>query len=398
MADVNVTVDVAAANITINETANATLSGRAVATPEGLLIAYSSLILMAIVPIWFGAFRSVVFNKKQKDSGEKVESMSKKDAAMFPIVASCALLGLYIFFKVFGKEYVNLLLTFYFFVIGVLCVTNLLSPIVKLLVGNYIPNSEYRVLLLENSKEEHINQAFDRMDIIALILAGAIGAWYLIKKHWIANNIFGLSFSLTGIELLHLNSFPIGCILLCGLFVYDIFWVFGTDVMVTVATSFDAPIKVIFPMDFLEHGIFGKNMAMLGLGDIVIPGIFIALLLRFDCCKSNGTSRAYFYASYVAYFLGLSFTVLIMHVFKSAQPALLYLVPACLGSALLTALVRGELGLLFKYEDHPAEMLRTGDSPPEGDTTADTTAEDTTADSTAESLDSTVDEADKKEN
>jgi hypothetical protein len=29
-----------------------------------------------------------------------------------------------------------------------------------------------------------------------------------------------------------------------GLFVYDIFWVFFTPVMVTVAKSFDAPIKV----------------------------------------------------------------------------------------------------------------------------------------------------------
>jgi minor histocompatibility antigen H13 len=29
--------------------------------------------------------------------------------------------------------------------------------------------------------------------------------------------------------------------------VYDIFWVFGTDVMVTVATSFEAPIKLKVP-------------------------------------------------------------------------------------------------------------------------------------------------------
>jgi hypothetical protein len=31
-----------------------------------------------------------------------------------------------------------------------------------------------------------------------------------------------------------------------GLFVYDIFWVFFTPVMVSVAKSFDAPIKVCF--------------------------------------------------------------------------------------------------------------------------------------------------------
>lgn len=33
--------------------------------------------------------------------------------------------------------------------------------------------------------------------------------------------------------MLSLGSYTIGCILLGGLFFYDIFWVFGTDVMVT---------------------------------------------------------------------------------------------------------------------------------------------------------------------
>lgn len=55
--------------------------------------------------------------------------------------------------------------------------------------------------------------------------------------------MFGLSFSLSGISMLSLERFAIGAALLCGLFIYDIFWVFGTDVMVTVAKSFDAPIK-----------------------------------------------------------------------------------------------------------------------------------------------------------
>jgi len=101
-------------------------------------------------------------------------------------------------------------------------------------------------------------------------------------QHWIANNLFGLAFAVNGVELLHLNNIVTGCILLGGLFVYDVFWVFGTDVMVTVAKSFEAPIKLVFPQDFLEKGVFGTQFAMLGLGDIVIPGIFIALLLRFD--------------------------------------------------------------------------------------------------------------------
>jgi len=74
------------------------------------------------------------------------------------------------------------------------------------------------------------------------ILVNLLLRFYLFQ-HWIANNIFGLAFAINGVELLHLNNIKIGCILLGGLFVYDIFWVFGTNVMVTVAKSFDAPIK-----------------------------------------------------------------------------------------------------------------------------------------------------------
>lgn len=45
------------------------------------------------------------------------------------------------------------------------------------------------------------------------------------SQHWIANNLFGLAFSLNGVELLHLNNVSTGCILLGGLFIYDVFWV-----------------------------------------------------------------------------------------------------------------------------------------------------------------------------
>lgn len=70
-------------------------------------------------------------------------------------------------------------------------------------------------------------------------------------QHWIANNLFGIAFAINGVELLHLNNVVTGCILLCGLFVYDIFWVFGTNVMVTVAKSFEAPIKCENPWIYL---------------------------------------------------------------------------------------------------------------------------------------------------
>lgn len=104
---------------------------------------------------------------------------------------------------------------------------------------------------------------------------------------------------------------------------------------------------MVFPQDILEKGLGANNFAMLGLGDIVIPGIFIALLLRFDnSLKRN--SKTYFYATSIAYICGLMATIFVMHVFKRAQPALLYLVPACLGTPILLAIIKGDFKTMLK--------------------------------------------------
>jgi minor histocompatibility antigen H13 len=70
------------------------------------------------------------------------------------------------------------------------------------------------------------------------------------SRNWFTNNIFGIAFSIVGISEINLPNFKIGFILLWGLFFYDIFWVYGTDVMLTVAKNIEAPIKLIFPYDW----------------------------------------------------------------------------------------------------------------------------------------------------
>jgi minor histocompatibility antigen H13 len=194
------------------------------------------------------------------------------------------------------------------------------------------------------------------MMVVSVLLSG----YYVATKNWIASNIFGICFALNAIQLLALDSFKTGMILLSGLFLYDIFWVFGTEVMVSVAKNFDAPVKVIFPRLFfgLPAG-QAYQFAMLGLGDIVIPGVFVALCLRFDqhlagtknpnLGRSTRFCKPYFTACFIAYALGLGTTIYVMHTFKAAQPALLYLSPACILSVLFMGLVRGEIKEVFKY-------------------------------------------------
>lgn len=323
----------------------------------GMAVAYGSLVIMALLPIFFGSYRSVKHQSKQKESNEKPETMTSKDAMMFPLIASCSLFGIYLIFKIFSKDHINLLLTGYFFLLGVMALTHLLTPFCSPLMPKSFPLIPYHLLFVRGEgkdKEALIDFKFTTHDVACFIVSTIIGVWYLLKKHWIANNLLGIAFAVNGVELLHLNNIVTGCILLAGLFIYDIFWVFGTNVMVTVAKSFDAPIKLLFPQDILVNGVNASNFAMLGLGDIVIPGIFIALLLRFDYSLKR-KSNAYFNATFAAYLLGLLTTIFIMHVFKHAQPALLYLVPACMSAPFLLALCKGDVKALIAYEDHPEE-------------------------------------------
>ena len=69
-------------------------------------------------------------------------------------------------------------------------------------------------------------------ELLCFLLSLGFCYWYQHSKHWLANNALGLAFSIQGIEHLSLGAVQTGVILLSGLFVYDIFWVFFTPVMV----------------------------------------------------------------------------------------------------------------------------------------------------------------------
>lgn len=179
-------------------------------------------------------------------------------------------------------------------------------------------------------------------ELVLCVPSLALGVWYAYTKNWLANNALGLAFSILGVESVSLGSVQTATILLSGLFIYDIFWVFCTPVMVNVAKNFEAPIKLLFPREAFRTMTGTKpNFAMLGLGDIVIPGMFVALMLRYDVEKHHQTR--YFQSVFWGYVGGLGTTIFVMNYFKAAQPALLYIVPAILLTVAAHAALRGEL-------------------------------------------------------
>ena len=159
--------------------------------------------------------------------------------------------------------------------------------------------------------------------------------------------------------------------LLSGLFFYDIFWVFFTPVMVTVAKSFDAPIKLLFLKSVTSDG--KPTFSMLGLGDIVLPGLLVAFAARCDACALQ---RRYFPLMVCGYAVGLAMANVAVAYFAQGQPALLYLVPCTLGPFLHAAQRDGTLQTLWQgppslLDPTPVRATRVVETPYQASTTDD---------------------------
>ena len=80
----------------LNESAkNAT--ERTPATPEGMAVAYGSLLIMALLPIFFGSYRSVKYQAEQKVESKNLYHMAK-------MRANLDLKSKHVFFSLGGLE------------------------------------------------------------------------------------------------------------------------------------------------------------------------------------------------------------------------------------------------------------------------------------------------------
>ena len=317
------------------------------------------------------------------------ETLRQEDAYQFPLIGSISLFSLYLAFKFLDKDMVNLLIGAYFAVVGCLALTMTIAPALQRILPSSFQTPKKWEYKLSHPLPTWIagpspwdwSIEFTGTEVVSLLLSAVVCAVYFHSKPWYLNNVLGISFCLQGIERFSLGNYRIGAILLIGLFFYDIFWVFGTDVMVTVAKNLNGPIKILFPRGSLdikpETG--QPELSLLGLGDIVIPGFFLALLLRYDAHNANVPitpvdihatfPKPFFHSALLSYVSGLATTLFVMIQFNAAQPALLYLVPACLGSSLGCAYLRGELKELFEYSEETAkaEEEKKGDDAKKND-------------------------------
>lgn len=198
---------------------------------------------------------------------------------------------------------------------------------------------------------------------------------WLFTGHWIPNNLIGISLCIFFASLCKVPNLKVTAILFVGLFVYDIFFVFfsesifGTNVMVQVATStpqnpasalakfFNLPFSPVHNLALPAKIIVPtaqNRQAILGLGDIILPEVLLVYLMEFDI--RNGLSsqyKSYFWRALIAFAFGLEASFFFNFTFHVAQPALLYIVPSIMLPTLLLAKKRGQLSLLWNGPPRP---------------------------------------------
>ncbi|KAI9068274.1 hypothetical protein FKP32DRAFT_1562055 [Trametes sanguinea] len=379
-------------------------------TDWDLLSSYAGLLSLACISIYAGAHGSLSVRYShsketrtpgadvEEDEEEEVERLSSQDAYLFPVIGSAVLFGLYLIVKYFGKEWITWLLQWYFTIAGVGSVGKSLIALSRWTLGpsRWHKFDKVQFLILKGRRE--LISLSLRTPSFFLIPLGAIPSILYTfgdsatRRSAILTDLLALSFSHNALSLLKLDSFKTGCVLLTGLFLYDIWWVFGTEVMVKVATSLDVPIKLLWPKSLTFSS--ERGFTMLGLGDIVIPGMFVAIALRYDYhraaqSKSARVEKVYFLTTLAAYASGLITTMAVMHIWRKAQPALLYLSPACILSFVIVSLARGEFKEAWSWADeiddkHDPKSLAKSHSngkphaheplPTDGDSAAESTA------------------------
>ncbi|XP_041971976.1 signal peptide peptidase-like 3 [Aricia agestis] len=358
-----------------------------------------SACLISMLLIVYGSFRSLNMEREARERAEKeretsllggkptvtsspnnnVQTLNTMQALCFPLGSSVALLIMFFFF-----DSMQTLVAICTAVIACAALAFLLTPLCQYVAGG--------------GGGAAVCGRYSAPELAAALLAAAIVAVWVLTGHWLLMDAMGMGLCVTFIALIRLPSLKVSTLLLTGLLLYDVFWVFfssyifTTNVMVKVATrpaenpmnvvarrlqlggamrdapKLSLPAKLVFPS--MHHQ---GHFSMLGLGDIVMPGLLLCFVLRYDAYKkatlvcqmgqvpgprSMSSRVTYFHCSLLGYFLGLLTATVSAEVFKAAQPALLYLVPFTLLPLLTMAYVKGDLRRMWSepfITPHPSK-------------------------------------------
>lgn len=358
-----------------------------------------STFVISILLIVYGSFRSLNLERenkeKEKEGKEKanyiasenesqVQTIDTCQAMFLPVGASASLLIMFLFF-----DSLQMIFAIFTAILATVAFAFLLLPMCQYLIQPCAGPQKISFGMCGR---------FTAADILSFCLSFMIVCVWILTGHWLLMDALGMGLCVAFIALVRLPSLKVSTMLLVGLLVYDVFWVFfssyifSANVMVKVATrpaenpvglfakklhltglmrdapKLSLPAKLVFPSSQNS-----SHFNMLGLGDIVMPGLLLCFVLRYDTYKKaqllstetgvppppNYVQRiSYFHCSLLGYFLGLLTATVSSEVFRAAQPALLYLVPFTLLPLLTMAYLKGDLRRMWHEPFIPTQTAK----------------------------------------
>ncbi|CAI9259901.1 unnamed protein product [Lactuca saligna] len=288
-----------------------------------------TLILTAIAVTFGSALRALNYGKemeKNRDLSEASITLDRSQALMIPVMSSCSLLMMFYLFSS-----VSQLLTAFTAIASISSLYFCFSP--------YISHVKSQFNLSDPFISRCCSKPLTRIQSLLLFLCITTVAAWLVSGHWVLNNMLGISLCVAFVS--H-NGFLVQMLCLPGLQL--------------ITKKLELPVKIVFPRNLLGGVVPGNtatDFMMLGLGDMAIPSMLLALVLCFDHRKENislSPHKGYKYIWYatIGYAVGLVTALAAGILTHSPQPALLYLVPSTLGPVVVISWTRKELKELWE--------------------------------------------------
>ncbi|VDM92094.1 unnamed protein product [Litomosoides sigmodontis] len=146
---------------------------------------------------------------------------------------------------------------------------------------------------------------------LAIIIAVLLGIFHEVKWTWVVNDIFGIAISYVTIARTETASYFAGFLFLVGMISFDIFWFYCIDLLSVVAKHSRSPVMLIIPLG-------KKRSAKISIVDIIVPGIFLNIILKF----AEMYDIVIFTETFYACIFGLFITGLFILLRRKTTPAI----------------------------------------------------------------------------
>lgn len=257
---------------------------------RGTLVDIAYFGITAVSALVIGCKRSPL------QSAELQAPLTGKQVVYAPLAATFTLFGAYLVLH-YTQIDIGIVFNLMTTLVGGLCLKEALDPVLVSALRVFGVENKAVANIEEPETSDEVVPQVNLSDALSAAISAAVITLYLLPLsvlpsaladiHFVFSNTIAVGIAARVLSLIRPDSFVAAAGLLGGLCLYDIFAVFlsplfspgGESVMVAVALKIDSPGKLLFPRDPASLASAASYpFAVLGLGDLCVPGIFMTLV------------------------------------------------------------------------------------------------------------------------